>query len=140
MSITDQFSQWVEKKTLLRITTVEKGKGHQIHVGNMLFIDEQGMNIFFYDLDQKKNYNLSMNEIEEIQPYDKNKKQETAKAKKDEKNLDLSKKLIAIDEKFKEEIRENMREEVISLIKKLPSKELYALLPLLQLLVNKQER
>ena len=122
MSHSDQLSQWQKNKTLLRVTTVEKGKGHQVHVGNVIFSEELGKSFLFYDLDQKRNYNFSLNEIEEIQPY------ETAIIKTTCQQPKI--------EVFKDEVRD----EVVALIKELPSNELYALVPILQLLAKKKSQ
>lgn len=143
-----EFSKWIKEKTLLRIITVEKGKGHQVYVGNLLFADDDGNNFLFYDLDHKKNYNLSINQIEDIQPYDgKNKKTTESPvqkliASKIAANQTLANKDTNTDQVINkvniESFKKDIREEVINLIKELPSNELYALVPLLQLLANKK--
>ncbi|OEF95568.1 hypothetical protein [Desulfuribacillus alkaliarsenatis] len=125
--VSEKLTLWQKNKTLLRIITVEKGKGHQVHVGNVLYADEQSGSFLFYDLDQKKNYNFSMNEIEDIQPYEK--PPTNAPAKQLQKQFNKSAPKI-------EEFKEDVRDEAIALIKSLPSSKLYALIPLLQLLKN----
>ncbi len=158
MSVVNQLNKWLTDKTLIRITTLEKGKARQIYVGNIIFVDEQGSNILFYDLDQKKNYNISISEIEDVQPYQSRAKQiiesNIAKATK----LNKENKLNMVSEKDKsepkrplprilvcpvgskseEKIKENIRDEVIALIQCMPSNELYALYPLLQMLAYRQ--
>ncbi|OEH84489.1 hypothetical protein BHU72_09795 [Desulfuribacillus stibiiarsenatis] len=116
--VTSQFTNWQTDKTLLRIITVEKGKGHQTHVGNIIFYDESSQSILFYDLDQKKNYNLSMSEIEDIHPFQK-------PAKKEEKPS------------VRLQVKYDPKEKAINIIKELSMEELQALLPLLQLIAKR---
>jgi len=132
MPLTTEFNKWCQHKTLIRIITVEKGLGHRIHVGNIIFVDEQAQNILFYDLDQKKNYNFSMNEIEDIQPYEPSKRE-------DIKQDDVKQEKIQVKGASKK-LKIDIREKMISLLNSLPDKELYAIIPLLQLLADKNKK
>jgi hypothetical protein len=157
LSLVTQFNQWCQNKTLIRLTTVEKGVGHKIHVGNIIFVDQQTHNILFYDLDQKKNYNFSMNEIEDVQPYEAPKQKDVKKEnvkKEDIKKEDIKKEDIKKEDIKKEDMKQekvqgnearkklkiDIREKMTSLLHNLPDNELYAIIPLLQLLADKNKK
>jgi len=147
LSLVTQFNQWCQNKTLIRLTTVEKGVGHKIHVGNIIFVDQQTHNILFYDLDQKKNYNFSMNEIEDVQPYEAPKQKDVKKEnvkkedikKEDIKKEDMKQEKVQGNEARKK-LKIDIREKMTSLLHNLPDNELYAIIPLLQLLADKNKK
>lgn len=62
----EQLQSWITQKKLVRIELL-KGRGLKQHlIGNILNYDAGDAKLIFYHADEKKVYNLNLNEIEDI--------------------------------------------------------------------------
>ncbi len=160
MNLEEQMREWHQSKTLLRLVMLDKKLGESTHVGNLIYVDDKVKNIMFYDLDQKKNYNFSTSEIEEIYPFDSKK---TNQAKDDKGKIPVkteakpeTKTVTKAGNKIEGQtdvriedmsasfrpgmgrgLQIDIRKNCMEIIQKLPDDDLMAIMPIIQHLAHK---
>jgi hypothetical protein len=61
-----QLQIWIETGRLVRIVRLKERGQKQILLGRILSLDLQLQHLIFYHADEKKVYNILLNEIEEV--------------------------------------------------------------------------
>jgi len=142
-SITDQFHSWIKENQFLRISIVRPKDGRQIILGRILNFDEERGSLLIYHSDERKTYLIMLNELEDIQPAglkcaeESFKKEENIIKKSEIKKTDEHKKSKngkILSEKSDIKVYPSVYDEIQDIICNLSSRELHALLPVLQLI------
>lgn len=101
-----QMENWILTRQLMNVSVVQKSKGQKHFHGRILQFNPDEMLILFYHDDEKKVYNITLNEIEDIQPAN------NTRAKTEKNNTD-SKEKIKILEAIEEKQRATAQEQLV---------------------------
>jgi|GEM_PF-3029256 len=140
--LVQQIEIWIQSRQLIRLSLVQKGIGRKVFHGRVLQFSAQEMLILFYHDDEKKVYNISLNEIEDIA--EANTKRKVVELKEELKIEELKveelqevEKRETIPEKLLDPEFLELFKEITSICNKLTKQELSALIPLLKILQKK---
>ncbi len=122
--IQKQMDEWIANKTLIALTIVGPTTGRKYAYGKILKFQPSDNLLIFYDDDLKQVRNISLLEIEDLQP-------STTPQSTNPKVKSPSKVLESLTSHVK------AQQEAIQVIRELPPEELSALLPLLKVLAKK---
>ena len=124
-TIRDSFRLWMEQNQLLYLSLIKPKNGKQVLWGRIIKYEEDQNLIILYHDDEKKTYQVMLNEIEDVKPANKNITQNVKQFNAEQ--INIMNKNIVYEKKHKKLLHEAQE-----LINKLSMEELMAILPLLQ--------
>jgi|GEM_PF-5854651 len=119
--------EWIERKVLIALTTCLPSEGRTTQYGHILAYQAESNSMIFYDDDLKQTLNISLYEIEDMQPGSGKAEQPPAVAPSAPQARVGENKPAA-----EKQEKRDLRGEAVRLIQELAEPELLALMPLLQ--------
>lgn len=125
--------EWIERKVLISLSTCLPSEGRTTQYGHILAYHADANSIIFYDDDLKQTLNISLYQIEDMQPVAGKAEPSPAVAPQTQQARAAQRQTVPGKQDKQDKLdKRDLRGEAIRLIQGLTEPELLALLPLLQ--------